>query len=135
MLLQVVREDKKRHVAFGATCPPYLLYIMYIVCRLLFLGLFHDVLASGEVSCRSSHEDRRQRTEDDTQNHCEGETADAGTAKAEDDCKYDERRYRGVDGTVQCAVQRLVEEFLLVTLRVQVEELADAVEDNHLVVD
>ena len=36
---------------------------------------------------------------------------------------------------VQCAVQRLVEEFLLVTLRMQVEELANAVEDNHLVVD
>jgi len=106
------------------------------MCTLLLLGsLFHDVLASCEVSCGSSHEDGGQRTEYDTQNHCEGEAADAGTAEAEDDCQNDERRDRGVDGTVQGAVQRGVEEFLLVALRVEVEELADAVEDNHLIVD
>ena len=106
------------------------------MCTLLLLGsLFHDVLAVCEVSCGSCNEDGRQCTEDDTQYHSEGERADAGAAEAEDDCQNDERRDRGVDGTVQGAVQRLVEKLLLVALRVQAEELADAVEDYHLIVD
>ena len=112
-----------------------LVCLIRIVFYLLLLCFFGNVLASGEKCRWSSNEDRRQCTEYNTQNHCESEAADAGTAKAEDNCKYDERRYRSVDSTVQSAVQRGVEQILLVALRIQLEEFTNTVEYNHLVVD
>ena len=44
-------------------------------------------------------------------------------------------RYRGVDGTSQRLVQRVVEELLAVALAIELEVLTDAVEDHHLIID
>ena len=43
---------------------------------LCFYGFLLDVLAHGEVSDRSGHKDGRECTEDDTEDHREGEGTD-----------------------------------------------------------
>ena len=100
---------------------------------------FHVILTDGathhEEGGRCCDEDRRQGTEDNTQDHGEGEATDAVTTEDEDTQQYDQRRDRGVDGTSQCLVQRTIEQALTVALRIQVEVLTYTVEDHHLIVD
>ena len=49
-----------------------------------------DLATENQVGYRRSNEDGRQRTEDDTQNHCPCEAADAVTTEDEDREQHDE---------------------------------------------
>ena len=64
-----------------------------------------DSATHHEECRRSSNEDRRERTEDNTENHGEREAADRVTTEDEDTQQYDQRCDRGVDGTSQRLVQ------------------------------
>ena len=117
---------------FGS--PPYTLFIIKYQ-QLLSLFSLADGATHGDVSYRSSNEERRQGTEDNTQNHSEREAADGVTTEDEDTEQHDQGRYRGVDGTSQRLVQRVVEQCLTVALAEELDILTDTVEDHHLIVN
>ena len=56
-------------------CQPVavVLHLFFLLADLLFL------LTHCQVSSGSSYKDRRESTKDDTQNHCKGKTANAGS--------------------------------------------------------
>ena len=91
--------------------------------------------AQCHVGNRSSNEDRGESTEYHTENHCEREAADAVTTEDEDTEQYDQCSERGVHGTGQCLIQRVVEYREEVALLVEAEVLTDTVEYHHLIVD
>ena len=101
----------------------------------LFGCLFCLVLLHQRESDGRCNKQRRHRTEHNTQNHSEGEAADGVTTEDEDTQQHNQGTNRGVDGTRQCGVQRVIEQLHLVALRIETEELAHTVEDNHLIVD
>ena len=109
----------------------------YACAGFLCLGglLLLDLATHHAVGDRRSNEDRRQRTEDNTQRHSEGKALDAATTDEQDAEQHDQRRERGVDGTSQRLVDGVVEHLLDVLFRVQAEVLTDTVEHHHLIVD
>ena len=113
---------------------PYLLDSLFCIFRFSFFSFF-DAGTHHKVCRRSCDEERRTCTDDNTQHHGEGESTDAITTEHEDHQQHDERRYRGVDGTCESAVQCIVEDALTVTLWIVLEDFTDTVEDDHLVVD
>ena len=110
-------------------------YIEFKLRCLCFSVVLTDGLTHHEEGGRCRDEDRRQRTEDNTEDHGEGEAADAVTTEDEDTQQHNQRGHGGVDGTCQGLVQRGIEQALTVTFRIQVEVLTDTVEDHHLIID
>ena len=88
--------------------------------------------AVGDGNCQ---EDRGEGTEYHTQNHGEGEGADAVTTKEEDAEEYEERRQGRHYRTRQTAIDGVVEETLRVALGIEAHVLANTVEDYHGIVD
>ena len=61
----------------------------YVRMTRFLLGFFLDLTTHHEIGDGRSNEDGRQRTEDNTQDHGEGEAADAGTTEDEDAEEHD----------------------------------------------
>ena len=99
--------------------------------------VFHivDLLAQHDVSDWRSEEDGTQRTNYHTNNHGERERTDGVATKDEDSEQHDQRGNRRVNGTREGLVDRVVEQLLLVTLRMQAEILTNTVEHHHGVID
>ncbi len=85
---------------------------MLCLCVVLTDGASHHQEGGG-----GSDEDGREGTEDNTEDHGEGEAADAVTTKDEDTQQHDQRGHGGVDGTCQGLVQRTVEQALTAPYR------------------
>jgi len=107
------------------------LFLLYDGSGLLFL----DCAAHRQESGGRSDEERRECTEYDTEDHCERERTDRIATEDEDGQEHDQSCYRGVDGTCQRLVQRVVEQLLTVALAVEADVLTDTVEYHHLIID
>ena len=115
LVILVFNGSTDEIVFFASLTPVFVKFDILVLDESLFL---FDLATHGEICGGSCDEDGRQRTEDHTEDHGKSKAADACSTEDEDTEQHDEGRHRGVDGTCERLVERVVEERLQLTLLV-----------------